>query len=114
VIGGVLQDAAGNIENSIYNYLDDSEKLVLAALAYVTDEIRVFVPLGDILSLLQRRHIALDREQALQALMALKERDLVNEMRIGQQLRYSFKMGLTRRWLKQNEILLRIIQEREA
>ena len=114
VIGGVLQDAAGNIENSIYNYLDDSEKLVLATLAYVTDEIRVFVPLGDILGLLQRRHITIDREQALQALMALKERDLVSEMRIGQQLRYSFKMGLTRRWLKQNDILLRIIQEREA
>ena len=114
VIGGVLRDAAGNIENSIYNYLGDSEKLVLAALAHVTDEVRVFVPLGDILNLLQRRHIEISREQVLQALLALQERDLVSEMRIGQQLRYSFKMGLTRRWLRQNEILLRIIQERES
>ena len=113
VIRGVLQDAAGNIENSIFNFLERSEKLVLATLAHVTDDVRVFVPMGDIVSLLGRRHLTMAREEIIQALQALKERDLVNEMRIGQQLRYSFKMGLTRTWLRQNEILLRMGQETE-
>ena len=114
VIRNVLEDAAGNIENSIYNYLDDTEKLVLAALANVTDDVRIYVPLGDIMRLLESKHLTVSREEVIKALQALKERDLVSEMRIGQQLRYSFRMGLTRMWLRENDILLRWIQERET
>jgi hypothetical protein len=114
VIRSVLQDAAGNIENSIFKYLGDEEKLVLATLAHVTDEIRVYVPLGDIVGLLERRRLSLPRESVVRALGTLQERDLVSEMRIGQQLRYSFTMGLTRMWLRQNEILLRLGQQLSA
>ena len=114
VIHGVVQDATGNIENSIYNYLAHSEKAVLAAMAHVTDDVRVFVPLGDIAGMLERRQLSMPREQIMQALQALKERDLVTEMRIGQQLRFSFRMGLVRLWLRQNEILLRLGQEAVA
>lgn len=111
VIHGVVQDATGNIENSIYNYLAHAEKAVLAAMAHVTDDVRVFVPLGDIAGMLERRQLSMPREEIMQALQALKERDLVTEMRIGQQLRFSFRMGLVRMWLMQNEILLRLGQE---
>ena len=111
VIRNVLQDAAGNIENSIFKYLGGEEKLVLATLAHVTDDVRVYVPLGDVVGLLERRRLSLPRDSVVRALGALGERDLVSEMRIGQQLRYSFTMGLTRMWLRQNEILLRLGQE---
>ncbi|MBM3187112.1 MAG: hypothetical protein FJZ90_00130 [Chloroflexi bacterium] len=114
VIHNVLQDAAGNIENSIYNYLDKNEKLVLAVLANVTDDVRVYVPLADIMRLLEAEHIEVSRDEVIKALQALIERDLVREMSIGQQLRYSFRMGLTRMWLRENDILLRWIQEQEA
>jgi len=114
VIRNVLQDAAGNIENSIFRYLGADEKLVLATLAHVTDEIRVFVPLGDIVGLLERRRFSLPREAVVRALGALEERDLINEMRIGQQLRYAFAMGLTRMWLRQNDILLKLAEGKQA
>jgi hypothetical protein len=113
VVRDVLQDATGNIENSIYNYLGDGEKLVLAALANVTDDVRLFVPLHDIVSVLERRHLSVPREEIMQATNALIERDLITEMRIGQQLRYAFRMGLVRMWLRQNEMLLRLAEERE-
>jgi HEAT repeat protein/energy-coupling factor transporter ATP-binding protein EcfA2 len=114
VIRDVVRDATGNIENSIYLYLSDTEKLVLAALANVTDDVRVFVPMGDVSSLLERRGMGITRTDLENALRALVERDLLTEMRIGQQLRYSFRMGLIRLWLKQNEILLRLSQHKEA
>jgi HEAT repeat protein len=111
VIRDVVQDATGNIENSIYNHLSQEEKLVVAALAHVTDDVRVYVTLGEVLATLHRRDFDIDRNAVIQALKALSERDLVKEMRIGQQLRYSFGMGLVRLWLRQNEILLRLGQE---
>ncbi|MBC7237988.1 MAG: hypothetical protein H5T69_19265, partial [Chloroflexi bacterium] len=113
VIQDVVRDATGNIENSIYNDLSEAEKLVLAALAHVTDEVRVFVLLGDIANMLERRRLGMSREEILQALRALRERDLVTETRIGQQLRYSFRMGLVRMWLRENEMLLRLAQQQE-
>jgi hypothetical protein len=114
VIQDVVRDATGNIENSIYNDLCDDEKLVLAALAHVTDEVRVFVLLGDIATMLERRRLGMSRERLLQSLRALCERDLVNETRIGQQLRYSFRMSLVRMWLRENEMLLRFAQQQEG
>jgi len=114
VIKNVVQDATGNIEHSIYDYLEHSEKLALAALANLTDEVRVFVPISDIAALLDRRHLGMSREEIANALKALEERDLVTEMRIGQQLRYAFRMGLVPTWLRQNEILLRLGQEQEG
>jgi len=114
VIKNVVQDATGNIEHSIYDYLEHSEKLALAALANLTDEVRVFVPISDIAALLDRRHLGMSREEIANALKALEERDLVTEMRIGQQLRYAFRMGLVRTWLRQNAILLRLGQEQEG
>jgi hypothetical protein len=114
VIQEVVRDATGNIENSIYNDLSDDEKLVLAALAHVTDEVRVFVLLGDIANMLERRRLGMPRESILESLRSLGERDLVIETRIGQQLRYSFRMGLVRMWLRENEMLLRFAQQREG
>jgi HEAT repeat protein/DNA-binding transcriptional ArsR family regulator len=114
VIHDVVQDATGNIEKSIYDYLGEAEKLALAALANVTDDLRVFVPLSDVVGALERRGLALPRDAVMQALKALEERDLVTEMRIGQQLRYSFRMGLVRLWLRQNEMLLRLSEGRSG
>ena len=114
VVQEVILDATGNIENSIYDGLNRGEKLVLAALANVTDDVRVFVLLDDVAGMLERRHLGMPRDEILPALKALRERDLVTETRIGQQLRYSFRMGLVRMWLRQNEILLRLDQERET
>ena len=114
VLRDVIRDATGNIRNSIYNYLEEPEKLTLAALANTTDDVKVFVSLGEVASTLERRHLEMPREQLMQALKVLEERDLVTEMRIGQQLRYSFRMGLVRMWLVQNEILLRLSQSKEG
>lgn len=114
VIQELVRDATGNIENSIYNDLTDDEKLVLAALAHVTDEVRVFVLLGDIANILERRQLGMSRDGILESLRTLGERDLVIETRIGQQLRYSFRMGLVRMWLRENEMLLRFAQHREG
>ncbi|MCD6518482.1 MAG: HEAT repeat domain-containing protein [Anaerolineae bacterium] len=113
VLNGVVDDATGNIENSVFRSLSRPEKLVLAALAHVTDDVRVFVSVGDVAAMLERRHVAMSRESIMEALRDLCERELVTEMRIGQQLRYSFRMGLMRMWLVQNEILLRLVQEQE-
>jgi HEAT repeat protein len=114
VVQEVVRDATGNIENSIYNDLTDDEKLVLAALAHVTDEVRVFVLPGDIANMLERRRLGMSRESILESLRTLGERDLVIETRIGQQLRYSFRMGLVRMWLRENEMLLRFAQQKEG
>jgi HEAT repeat protein len=113
VIQNVVQDATGNIQNSIYDRLSRTEKLVVAAAANITDDVRVFVPLSDIDALLQRYGFTLAREEIVEALRALAERDLLLEMPVGQLLRYAFKMGLIRMWLKQNEVLLRLGQEKE-
>ena len=97
---------------SIYGHLDANEKPALAALANLTDDVRVYAPFGDLVALLERRHLAMPREQLMEALGSLGERDLINETRIGQQLCYSFRMELVRLWLLQNETLLRLAQER--
>lgn len=112
VVKDVVQDATGNIENSIYNYLSRTERLALAALANATDDVRVFVSLADIIGVLEGRNLGMPRDEVMQALRSLVERDLVTEMRIGQQLRYSFRMGLVRMWLRQNEVLLRLGEEK--
>jgi len=110
-IRDAVRDATGNI-GSIYGHLDANEKPALAALANLTDDVRVYAPFGDLVALLERRHLAMPREQLMEALGSLGERDLINETRIGQQLCYSFRMELVRLWLLQNETLLRLAQER--
>ena len=111
VLRDVVHDASGNIEDSIYARLNEPERRILAALANVTDDVRVFVPLSDIAGTLDRRHLTMSHDGLTSALRSLQERDLVTEMRIGQQLRYAFRMGLVRMWLLQNEMLLRLSQE---
>ncbi len=112
VIRDVVRDATGNIQNSIYNSQSASEKLALAALANLTDDVRLYAPFNDIASLLEKRHLAMPREELMAALENLEERDLISETRMGQQLCYSFRMELVRLWLRQNETLLRLAQER--
>ena len=106
-----IQDATGNIEDAIYRRLSPTEKDGLAGLAYVTDDVRLFVPLDSIYDILQRKHLGVSRQELLRALEQLRERDLIQERRLGQQLQYSFKMGLVRMWLRQNEVLLRLQEE---
>jgi|GEM_PF-1221771 len=113
VLREVVQDATGNIEGNIYHFLNGAERAALAALAAITDEVRVFVPLEDIAAMLERRHLSLPRSRLMRALQGLQERELVAERRIGQQLYYAFRMGLVRMWLRQNEILLRLSQEQQ-
>ena len=110
-IRDAVRDTTGNI-GSIYGHLNENEKPALAALANLTDDVRVYAPFGDLVALLERRHLAMPRDQLMEALESLGERDLTNETRIGQQLCYSFRMELVRLWLRQNETLLRLAQER--
>ncbi|NLG49405.1 MAG: hypothetical protein GX552_04760 [Chloroflexi bacterium] len=111
VLREVVRDTTGNIEGNIYHFLNGAERAALAALAAITDEVRVFVPLEDIAAMLERRHLSLPKSQLMRALQGLQERELVAERRMGQQLYYAFRMGLVRMWLRQNEILLRLSQE---
>jgi hypothetical protein len=111
VMRNVIEDATGNIEQGIYRHLPQHERRVIAAAASVADDVRVYVPLSDIVDELDRHHLSLPREQVLDALRALRERDLITEMPLAQQLRYAFRMGLIRMWLKHNEMLLRLAQE---
>jgi len=111
VLQDTIQDATGNIENALYGILSDAEKMALAGLANVTDDVRLFVPSDAIYDILQRKSLKMSRQELLQALEQLRERDLIQERRLGQQLQYSFKMGLVRMWLKQNEVLLRLQEE---
>ncbi|MFH1084459.1 MAG: HEAT repeat domain-containing protein [Chloroflexota bacterium] len=114
VMRNVIQDATGNIEQGIYRHLPRHERYVIAAAASVADDVRVYVPLSDIVDVLDRHHLSIPREQVLDALRALRERDLITEMPLAQQLRYAFRMGLIRMWLKHNEMLLRLAQEKEG
>jgi len=106
-----VRDTTGNIENSLYANLSEPEKMALSGLADVTDDIRFFVPLDSIYDVLERKRLEMPRRELMQALEHLKERDLIQERRLGQQLQYSFKMGIVRMWLKQAETLLRISEE---
>jgi len=111
VLQETVRDTTGNIENSLYANLSEPEKRALSGLANVTDDIRFFVPLDSIHDILERKRLAMPRRELMQALEYLKERDLIQERRLGQQLQYSFKMGIVRMWLKQAETLLRISEE---
>ena len=111
VLQDTIQDATGNIEDAIYRSLSSTEKVSLAGLANVTDDVRLFVPLDAVCDILQRKQLGVSRQELLRALEQLTERDLIHERRLGQQLQYSFKMGLVRMWLRQNEILLRLQEE---
>ena len=106
-----VRDTTGNIENSLYANLSEPEKMALSGLADVTDDIRFFVPLDSIYDVLERKRLEMPRRELMQALEHLRERDLIQERRLGQQLQYSFKMGIVRMWLKQAETLLRISEE---
>jgi len=106
-----VRDTTGNIENSLYANLSEPEKRALSGLADVTDDVRFFVPLDSIYDVLERKRLGMPRRELMQALEHLKERDLIQERRLGQQLQYSFKMGIVRMWLKQAETLLRISEE---
>jgi type I restriction enzyme M protein len=114
VTRGVLQDATGNIEHGIYYHLSNTERRVIAAAASLIDDVRVLVALDDIAGRLEQYRLGMSGEAILEALRALRERDLMNEERMGQTLGYGFAMGLIRMWLNQNETLLRLAQEAEV
>lgn len=111
VLQETITDTTGNIENSLYANLSEPEKRALSGLANVTDDIRLFVPLDSIHAVLERKRLSMSRSELMQALEHLKERDLIQERRLGQHLQYSFKMGIVRMWLKQAETLVRLSEE---
>jgi hypothetical protein len=114
VTRGVVQDATGNIEHGIFMQLSQAEKRVIAAAASITDNVRVYVPVEAILDRLLQYRLGMPREDTIEALRSLCERDLIMEMRMGRRLRYAFRMGLIRLWLNQNDMLLRLAQEAGA
>lgn len=111
VLQDIIQDNAGVLQNSVYAPLSGTEQKVLAGLASVTDENRVYVLPDIIAQKLEEYKLNVPRRDLLDSLRALCERDLVVEQRSGQSLTYGFKMGLIRMWLRQNEVLLRLSQE---
>jgi HEAT repeat protein len=111
VLQEVIQDNTGVLQNSVYAPLSKPEQRVLASLANVTDERRVFVLPDAVAEVLDKHQLQVAKRQLLDALRSLRERDLAVEKRIGQNLQYGFKMDLIRMWLRQNEMLLRLSQE---
>jgi hypothetical protein len=111
VLQETIRDTTGHIEGSIFANLPEQEKVALAGLANVTDDIRFSVPPDIVHDTLESRHLHMSSRELMQALRHLTERDLIEEHRLGQQLQYSFKMGVVRMWLKQSEMLLRLSEE---
>jgi len=111
VLHDVVQDNTGNLHKAVYAPLSASEQKALAALANVTDDYRIYVPPDVVAQELDRYKLGIAKPDLLDALRALRERDLVVEQRVGQSLQYGFQMGLIRMWLLQNEVLLRLSQE---
>jgi hypothetical protein len=111
VLQEIIQDNAGVLKNSVYEPLSKPEQKVLAALANVTDERRVYVPPEMVADKLNEYNLGVSKQELLNALHSLRERELVVEQRIGQSLTYGFKMGLIRMWICQNDVLLRLSQE---
>ncbi len=111
VLQEVIQDNTGVLQNSVYAPLSKPEQRVLASLASVTDERRVFILPDAVAEILEKYQLQVPKPQLLDALRSLRERDLAVEKRIGQSLQYGFKMDLIRMWLRQNEMLLRLSQE---
>lgn len=111
VLQEIIQDNAGVLQNSVYAPLSGPERRVLAALANVTTEQRVYVPPGMVAEKLNDHKLSVGKQELLDALRSLRERELVVEQRAGQSLTYGFKMGLIRMWLCQNDVLLRLGQE---
>jgi HEAT repeat protein len=114
VLQKIIEDATGNIWKSLYIYLSEPEKRALAALAEATSEQVIFVMPDKLSELLERHGLPLSKIELLDMLRQLRDRDLVIEERIGQRLAYGFKMGLVRMWLLDNEILLRLKEEKGA
>ena len=111
VLQEVIQDNAGVLQNAIYAPLTKPEQKVLTALANVTNDRTILVPPDKVAEVLAKYGLDVDTTQLLEALRSLRERDLVDERRMGQTLQYGFKMDLIRMWLSQNEMLLRLSQE---
>jgi HEAT repeat protein len=111
VLQKVIQDDNAVLRSTIYDPLTPAERRVLAALASVTDDRRILVPAETVVQMLNRLELSIPGKDLLNALHALRERDLVIERRMGQTLQYGFKMDLIRMWLQQNDMLLRLSQE---
>jgi len=111
VLQDVIQDNAGQLQKAVYAVLSQPEQRALAALANITDDYQLYVPPEMLEKVLRDYKLDLPKTELLDALRSLRERDLVVEKRIGQSLRYGFKMDLIRMWIRQNEVLLRISQE---
>jgi HEAT repeat protein len=90
--------------------LSEEERRALAALAEVTDE-GYFVPLESIEHALSRYDLSMPKQDLMDALARLRDRDLIEEKTIRRQLQYSFRMGLVGVWLEQNNALLRLKEE---
>ena len=111
VLQEVIRDDNAVLRSTIYDPLTPAERRVLAALASVTDDRRILVPADSVPPMLDRLGLSISGKELLNALHALRERDLVIERRLGQTLQYGFKMDLIRMWLQQNDMLLRLSQE---
>jgi len=111
VLQDVVQDSSGVLQSAMFAPLSRSEQIVLAGLANVTDENRVYVLPETVAQRLEQSKLSIPGKDLLEALRSLRERDLVVEQKSGQSLMYRFKMGLIRMWLCQNEVLLRLSQE---
>ena len=114
VLQKIIEDATGNIWKSLYIYLSASEKRALAALAEATSEQVIYVMPNKLSEILEKQGLPLSKTELLDALRQLRDRELVIEERIGQRLAHGFKMGLVRMWLRDNEILLRLKEEKGA
>ncbi len=111
VLQDIIQDSSGVLQSTIFAPLSMPEQMVLAALANVTDENRVYVLPEVVAQKLEQSKLNVSRKELLEALRSLRESDLVVEQKSGQSLMYGFRMGLIRMWVCQNDVLLRLSQE---
>ncbi|MBC8492911.1 MAG: HEAT repeat domain-containing protein [Chloroflexi bacterium] len=103
----VIEEDAGNLSWD-YGLLSREEQVILAALAFISDE-WTFVPTREIEATL-RLH-GFSAPNVSNVLRELRDQDFIEERQVRQEYQYRFCMELLRVWLEQNEMLLRLKEE---
>lgn len=106
-----VQETTGIIRHA-YMSLGLQERLVLAAIARITDDGRPFVSLDDALETLRQDDVQIARREAFEVARTLLERDFITERGAdGTARQFGFTMDLVRVWIEQNDEYSRLLEE---
>jgi len=106
-----VQETTGIIRHA-YMSLGIQERLVLAAIARITDDGRPFVSLDDVLETLRQDEFQIVKRDAFEVVRTLLERDFITERGAdGTARQFGFTMDLVRVWIEQNDEYTRLLEE---